>query len=70
MKGHTHLDLGPLTGFRLNLELPTQLSYTFSHAWDSQTHFVPHLFRIETPAFVTYGEQQSVSILAQINLCL
>ena len=23
-KGHTHLDPGPLPGFRLNLELPTQ----------------------------------------------
>jgi hypothetical protein len=53
----------------MNLELPTYQAYTFSHASDTQTHFISRLLRIESSAIVTHREKQSVTGLVQIHLC-
>jgi hypothetical protein len=54
----------------MNLELPTYQANTFSHASDTQTHFISHLLRIESSAVVTHGEKQSVTGLVQIHFGL
>jgi hypothetical protein len=54
----------------MNLELPTYQAYTFSHASDTQTHFISYLLRVESSAVVTHGEKQTVPIFAQIHFGL